>query len=52
LLTAPGIGHANNTVTIDAQIGDNASGVLYALAVQAAVLPFTWTVANWFMNTI
>ena len=29
--TAPGIGHANNTVTIDAEIGDNASGVLYAL---------------------
>ncbi len=29
--TAPGIGHANNTVTIDAEIGDNASGVLYAM---------------------
>ena len=29
--TAPGIGHANNTVTIDAELGDNASGVLYAL---------------------
>ena len=29
--TAPGIGHANNTVTIDAEVADNASGVLYAL---------------------
>jgi arylsulfatase len=29
--TAPGIGHANNTVTIDADIGDGASGVLYAM---------------------
>ena len=29
--TAPGIGHANNTVTIDAEMGDSASGVLYAL---------------------
>ncbi len=29
--TAPGIGHANNTVTIDAELGDGASGVLYAL---------------------
>ncbi|ABE39746.1 sulfatase [Rhodopseudomonas palustris BisB5] len=29
--TAPGIGHDNNTVIIDAEIGDNASGVLYAL---------------------
>ncbi len=27
----PGIGRANNTVTIDAEFGDNASGVLYAL---------------------
>ncbi len=29
--TAPGMGRENNTVTIDAEIGDNASGVLYAL---------------------
>jgi len=29
--TAPGLGHANNVVTIDAEIGDGASGVLYAL---------------------
>ena len=29
--TAPGLGRENNTVTIDAEIGDNASGVLYAL---------------------
>ena len=29
--TAPGIGRENNVVTIDAEIGDNASGVLYAL---------------------
>jgi arylsulfatase A-like enzyme len=29
--TAPGIGHDNNTVVIDADIGDAASGVLYAL---------------------
>jgi len=29
--TAPGIGNSNNTVTIDAEIGENASGVLYAL---------------------
>jgi arylsulfatase len=29
--TAPGIGRENNTVTIDAVLGDNASGVLYAL---------------------
>ncbi len=29
--TAPGIGRENSTVTIDAEIGDNASGVLYAL---------------------
>ena len=29
--TAPGLGRESNTVTIDAEIGDNASGVLYAL---------------------
>ena len=29
--TAPGLGRENSTVTIDAEIGDNASGVLYAL---------------------
>ncbi len=29
--TAPGIGRESNTVTIDAELGDNASGVLYAL---------------------
>ena len=29
--TAPGLGRASNTVTIDAEFGDNASGVLYAL---------------------
>jgi arylsulfatase A-like enzyme len=29
--TAPGLGRANSTVTIEAEIGDNASGVLYAL---------------------
>jgi arylsulfatase len=29
--TAPSIGHENNTVTIDAELGENASGVLYAL---------------------
>ena len=29
--TAPGIGNANNIVTIDAEIAENASGVLYAL---------------------
>jgi arylsulfatase len=29
--TAPGVGNANNTVTIDAEIGEDASGVLYAL---------------------
>ena len=29
--TAPGIGRENNTITIDAELGDNASGVLYAL---------------------
>ena len=29
--SAPGIGRENNTVTIDAEIGENASGVLYAL---------------------
>ncbi len=29
--TAPGIGRENNVVTIDAEIGDNASGVIYAL---------------------
>jgi len=29
--TAPGLGRENSTVTIDAQIGDDASGVLYAL---------------------
>ncbi len=29
--TAPGIGRENNTVTIDAELGENASGVLYAL---------------------
>ncbi len=29
--TAPGIGRENSTVTIDAEVGDNASGVLYAL---------------------
>ena len=29
--TAPGIGRENNTVTIDAEIGENTSGVLYAL---------------------
>ena len=29
--TAPGVGNANNTVSIDAEIGENASGVLYAL---------------------
>ena len=29
--TAPGIGRENNTVTIDATLGDSASGVLYAL---------------------
>jgi len=29
--TAPGLGRENSTVTIDAQIGNNASGVLYAL---------------------
>ena len=29
--TAPGIGRESNHVTIDAELGDNASGVLYAL---------------------
>ena len=29
--TAPGVGRENSTVTIDAELGDNASGVLYAL---------------------
>ena len=29
--TAPALGNVSNTVTIDAEIGDNASGVLYAL---------------------
>ena len=29
--TAPGLGRENSTVTIDAEFGDNASGVLYAL---------------------
>ena len=29
--TAPGLGRENSTVTIDAEVGDNASGVLYAL---------------------
>ena len=29
--TAPGLGRESNTVTIDAEIGENASGVLYAL---------------------
>jgi arylsulfatase len=29
--SAPGIGRENNTVTIEAEIGENASGVLYAL---------------------
>ena len=29
--TAPGLGRENSTVTVDAEIGDNASGVLYAL---------------------
>ena len=29
--TAPGLGRENNTVTVDAEVGENASGVLYAL---------------------
>ena len=29
--TAPGLGRESSTVTIDAELGDNASGVLYAL---------------------
>ena len=29
--TAPGLGRENSTVTVDAEIGENASGVLYAL---------------------
>ncbi len=29
--TAPGVGRESNTVTIDAEFGENASGVLYAL---------------------
>jgi arylsulfatase len=29
--SAPGIGRENNTITIDAELGENASGVLYAL---------------------
>jgi hypothetical protein len=29
--SAPGLGRQNNTVTIDAELGENASGVLYAL---------------------
>ena len=29
--TAPGLGRESSTVTIDAEVGDNASGVLYAL---------------------
>ena len=29
--TAPGLGRESNTVTIDAEVGENASGVLYAL---------------------
>ena len=29
--TAPGLGHENSTVTIDADLGDKASGVLYAM---------------------
>jgi len=29
--SAPGLGRENSTVTIDAELGDNASGVLYAL---------------------
>jgi arylsulfatase len=29
--TAPGVGRASNTVTIDAEFGEDASGVLYAL---------------------
>jgi len=30
--TAPPIGKQNNTVTINAEFGENASGVLYAMA--------------------
>ena len=29
--TAPGVGHANSLVTIDAEIGEKATGVLYAM---------------------
>jgi arylsulfatase A-like enzyme len=29
--SAPGLGRENNTITIDAELGENASGVLYAL---------------------
>jgi hypothetical protein len=29
--TAPGLGRQSNRVVIDAEFGDNASGVLYAL---------------------
>ena len=49
--SAPGLGRESSTVTIDAEFGDNASGVLYALGGRAAVSRCTWIRAIWSTST-
>ena len=49
--TAPGVGRESNTVTIDAEFGENASGVLYALGGSGGGLTLTWTRGSSSTNT-
>ena len=49
--TAPGLGRESNRVVIEADLAENASGVLYALGGSPEVLPSTWTRAILFTNT-
>ena len=48
---APGLGKRSNHVAIDVEVGEEATGVLYAWAAPAAGWPSTWTRASSSTNT-
>jgi arylsulfatase len=51
--TAPEPGRESNHVTIDVEMPDKASGVLYAVGgSRVTVSRCTWVTANWFICTI
>ena len=43
---APGIGRESNKVSVQAELGENASGVLYALGGAGGGVTLIWTMAN------